>query len=218
MSKPKERETLGERLRHRREELEMSVEEAAHETQAPLRYITALEADEVEIFSAKVYALGVLKHLLETLKMGERELFLKEFAAEWEVRNFRKHKELAPLPENRGISPLITPARLGIAVGAAALLIFLAFLGFRLTKFLGTPTLDLQEPLEQAIYTQPLVLVKGKTEKESKLTVNGREIKIDESGNFSENIELPAGAHTLEFLAQNRFGKESKVIRNILIQ
>ncbi len=214
----KESEALGERLRKRREELGLSVEDVSREIQAPQRFVEALEADNLEAFSAKVYALGFLKKLLDAMRMEEKDRFLKEFSNEWDVRTFRKRKEMQPLPENRGITPLVTPARLGIAIGGIALLFFLAFLGFRLTRFLGTPSLILREPRDQAVYTQPVVLIRGRTEKESKLTVNGREIKIDETGEFAEEVELGAGVHTLEFLVQNRFGNTSKEVRNIIIR
>lgn len=218
MVKIKGSDTLGERLRKQREALELSLEDVSREIQAPRKFVEALETDNLEMFPAKVYALGFLKKLLEVLKFEETDRFLKEFGNEWEVRTFRRHRELAPLPENRGIVPWVTPVRLGIAVGGLALLFLLAFLGFRLTRFLGAPSLLLQEPQDQAVYSRPVVPVKGRTEKESRLTVNGREINIDEAGNFKEDIELGAGAHILEFIVENRFGRISKEVRNIVIR
>mgnify|MGYP001570680474 CR=1 FL=1 len=42
--------------------------------------------------------------------------------------------------------------------------------------------------------------------------------KIDELGNFDEKIELLAGRNTLEFLVENRFGRKSTEIRNVVMR
>src|SRR3989338_438908 len=210
----KEPESLGERLKERRESLGLTIQVLAQEVQAPQKYIMGLEEDRYEVFSAKIYALGFLKKILGVLNFEGRGEFLKEFSNEWDVQMFRTRKELAPLHENRGEEPLVTPTRLGIAAGVLFLVLFLVFFGFRLTRFVGTPRLVIEEPDNSAAFEGPVIRVKGRTEKESRLTVNGRELKIDEVGNFSEEIELAAGLNSLEFLVQNRFGKESKEVRH----
>ena len=213
-----ETETIGERIRKQREKLGISVHDLAQDIQAPQKFVEAFEEDRYEIFSAKVYAFGFLKKLLKAVKFENQESLLQEFSNEWEVRMFRKKKELTPLPLNRGSEPLVTPARLGIGIGGVFLVILLLFLGVRLFRFVGTPSIAIEEPKNESEYAGPFVRVRGRTEKESSLTVNGRELKIDESGRFDEEIEFGAGGHTLEFLSVNRFGKESKEKRNIVIK
>lgn len=216
--KSKNVETLGDKLRKRREELDLSIESVAQEIQAPIRYLHALESDSYEVFSAKIYALGYLRKLMEAIAMADTEQGLKEFGTEWDVRTYRKNKEFLPLPENRGEKPLITPVRLGFGVGGVALVLFLAFFGFRLIKFVSTPDFTLEDPREGIELDEPAVSIKGRAEKESSLTVNGRELKIDGEGRFDEKIELASGVHTLEFIVKNRFGKVTKEIRNIVIK
>src|SRR3989344_1076848 len=218
MPKLKEQESLGERLRKRREELEMTIESVAHEVQSPIKYIAALEADNYEAFSVKVYAVGYLKRLCRALTMEDTDRFLKEFGTEWDVRMFRKRQEPMSLPKNRGEEPLITPARLVILTVGIGLVLFLFFFGIRLTRFLGTPTLTLLDPKDREEFSSPVVPVRGTVEKESRLTVNGREIKIDERGRFDEKIELGSGAHSLEFIVESRFGKTTSKVRQVLIK
>lgn len=214
----KESESLGERLKKRRETLNLSEKDLANEVQAPLKYIQGLENDHYDVFSAKVYALGYLKKIMETIAMEDTEQCLKEFSTEWDVRMFRKNKELLPLPENRGEKALVTPMRLGLGVGGIALLAFLFFFGFRLIKFVSTPNFTLDEPKNGVEFTESVISVRGRAEKESSLTVNGRELKIDGEGRFDEKIELASGAHALEFIVQNRFGKITKETRQIIIK
>lgn len=214
----KEPETIGERLRKRREALGLSVEDLAREVYAPQKYVRALEEDEYQVFPAKVYAQGFLKKILEEISFEDGESLIKEFNIEWEVRTFRRKKENNPLPENRGREPYVTPKSLGFAAAGFSLILLLVFLGYGIIGFVGSPRLEIESPLDQTAFDGPEVLVQGKAEKESRLTVNGREIKIDETGRFSEDIELGAGPHALEFVVLDRFGRESRVVRYVLVK
>mgnify|MGYP001615453086 FL=1 len=211
-------ETLGEKLRRRREELGFSLRDTARHIQISLNLLQALEEDKYEKFSAKVYALGYFKRLLQELAISEQEEWLKEFGNEWEVRMFRKSKSILSLPGNKQKKVYFTPAQFWTSLVVIFFTALLIFLGLKLGYFISAPEFILEEPKEQEVFEQPLVRVSGRTEKESQLTVNGRSIKIDGQGNFSEDIEIGAGLHTLEFRAQNRFGKESKEIRHILVK
>lgn len=213
----KEAETLGERLRRRREALGFSIKQVAHEIQAPERYLNGLEDDIYEVFPAKVYAHGFLKKLLAALTFPESDNFLREFGAEWEVRMHHKN-QVSALPTSDTDHLYFTPQRLGIIFGGGALLLVLLLLSTQFIHFVSTPTIRLDEPRDQEVLEKPTARIKGKTEKESQLTVNGREITIDSSGNFDEEIELAAGLNALEFLAKNRFGKEAKAVRYVLVK
>lgn len=214
----KKSETIGERLKKQREQLGLTLIEVAHRIQAPPQFVQALEEDDYKRFPAKVYALGFFKRLLQELAVPDSEEWLKGFNNEWGVRMFRKTKEAVPLPENRGEEPYITPARLWTGMGILLFVVLLIFLSLRFTNFVTMPELNLEMPREQEVLEKPAVKIKGRTEKESQLTVNGRGIKIDGQGNFEEDIELVTGLNTLEFRTQNRFGKESKVVRHVLVR
>lgn len=216
----KEPQTLGERLRARREALGLEIKSIAEDIQMPAKYIRALEADDYEPFSAKVYAHGFLKKLLDvlTIKGEDRERMLKEFDNEWGVRTYHVHREAAGIPENRGNEPLVTPRRIGVAVIGIILLAILIFLGWRLVRFVGNPALLVDEPSDELALEKPSVRVRGRAERESQLTVNGRELRIDETGNFDEEIELLAGLNILEFVVEDRFRRENRDVKYILVR
>lgn len=214
----KKTETLGEKLKKRREELGLNLAEVARHIQVSLHLLQALEEDKYEKFPAKVYALGFFKRLLNELVLADQEEWLKEFNNEWEVRMFRKTKEVVPLPENRGKEPYFTPTQFWTVTSFSLFAALLIFLGWRFVDFVTPPELILERPREQEVTEKVTVTVKGKTEKESQLTVNGRGIKIDGQGNFEEEIEVTPGLNTLEFRVQNRFGRESRVVRHVLVK
>lgn len=218
MKPRKDLETIGERLRKKREALGLSLKEVADELQAPQKYIQALEENAFEMFTAKIYGLGYLRKLTTLLAVEDKSELEQEFSNEWGIRMFQKEKELWPLPQNRGTHPLITPVRLGISMGGVLLLFFLIFLGARLAHFVGTPQLSLLEPHDRVSIDTPVLRIRGSTEKEGRLTVNGRELTIDQVGNFNEEIELAAGLNVLEFIAKNRFGRETREVRYVVVK
>ncbi len=214
----KETATIGERLLRRRQALNLSIQDVSQEIQAPRKFIQALEEDRFEVFSAKVYALGFLKKLITLLNLEDGPALIQEFNTEWEIQILRKNNVALSLQKRKRDFFNLTPRRLALGGGGIVLFLFLSFFGYRLFNFLVVPKLELTEPQNQAVLTEPIVRVQGKTEKESRLTVNGRELKIDEAGNFDEKIELGAGLNGLEFLVQNRFGKQNKVTRYVLVK
>lgn len=54
--------------------------------------------------------------------------------------------------------------------------------------------------------TDSVIEVIGNAKNATKLTLNGREISIDEKGNFNETIALLAGYNIINIQAQDKFG------------
>src|SRR3990167_1277051 len=211
--------SVGGRIRARRKELRLEIESVSHSLHVPVRALEAIEEDEYEYFSAKVYALGVVRKLLAALAIADAEGIAREFSTEWDVKNYHAKRELKPLPENRGDAPVLTPKRIGAIVAILFLIALSAFIGYRLFSFLKKPQFVLESPKTREIrVSDRLVAVRGFVERESNLTVNGREIIIDSEGNFSGSVELRPGLNTLEFLATNRFGKMSKDVRFVYVE
>ena len=211
--------SVGGRIRARRKELRLEIESVSHSLHVPVRALEAIEEDEYEYFSAKVYALGVVRKLLAALAIADAEGIAREFSTEWDVKNYHAKRELKPLPENRGDAPVLTPKRIGAIVAILFLIALSLFIGYRLFSFLKKPQFVLESPKTREIrVSDRLVAVRGFVERESNLTVNGREIIIDSEGNFSGSVELRPGLNTLEFLATNRFGKMTKDVRFVYVE
>jgi cytoskeletal protein RodZ len=214
----KEPETIGERIRKRRESLGLSIKNVADDIQAHVRYIEALENDTYDVFSAKIYALGFLKKVLTVLTFKDTERILKEFDNEWNVRTYRVRDKIIRVPENRGDRPYVTPRRLGIITAIVIGILVLVFLGLRLLRFVQKPQFLISTPKDQAVIDRPVVRVSGMVEKESQLTVNGRELTVAESSNFDEDVELQVGVNKLRFVVVDRFGKENVIMRYIFVK
>jgi len=212
--------SLGEQLRRYREQAGMSVEQAARESKIALRYVRALEEGDWHAFSAKVYAQGAMRRVAHVLKDVDADALVAACGREWDIACGGNGKGGNPAPravaESRRF--LVTPRRLGAAAAIGMAVLLVAFLAVRLIAFIAAPGLAIKSPADENGFPTSIVEVSGKTEKESSLTVNGRELTLDEWGNFNEKIELPPGAVSLHFISRNRFGKTQTAVRNILVE
>lgn len=215
----REDNTLGAELKSRREALGMAVDDLARATHLSARYISALEKSDYTIFPAKVYAQGAVRRIAQIFADGDRDMLIALLNREWpmEQNDCRCHTAQWCAPFLLG---KILPIRRKVgALAAGAFFIFvLGFWGVRLFFFATPPVLVVTLPEPQSRITAPTATVAGTTERESRLTVNGREIRIDERGAFREDIELPLGTNRLQFISESRFGKTSTEVRYILVE
>lgn len=210
--------TLSARLRTWRMSVNMSIEEIAAELNIRPQFISALEHADYSVFPARVYAAGYLKSLTGHFHIPESHLLIGMLKEEWDSAYGKANDSIRMLPGSRRDMWYITPRRLFMFGGSAIFLFFIWFLVTQVIGFTGAPALRIDEPYDAQIAAAPLVRIKGLTEKESQLTVNGREITMNGKGAFDETIELPAGVNTLHFLVRNRFGKQSAVTRYVVVQ
>ena len=57
-----------------------------------------------------------------------------------------------------------------------------------------------------AVFTENIVKLSGNAKNAIKLTLNGREISIDQEGNFGETIALLPGYNIVTIKAEDKFG------------
>lgn len=207
--------TLGEKIKERREQLGLKLGDLAREIRISPKIIESLEEDNYESFSAKVYAAGFLKKILAALYIENGKPFLEELDDAW---NAKKETQLNSLQlENKKAVFANFYPRMVLGLTLAAL--FLLFLVIKIEGLLAPPRLKLKDFKEAAkAINTPQLHVQGNGGKENRLTINDRDIKISEQGDFDENIELQAGLNILEFVLQNKFGKESREIKYVVAE
>jgi len=72
--------------------------------------------------------------------------------------------------------------------------------------------------IDGSTYTESVIKITGNAKHAIKLTLNGREISIDQEGNFNETIALLLGYNIINITAQDKFGyvdeKNYQIINN----
>jgi len=216
-SNPQEVSTLGQYLRTQRDARGFLLEELARKARILPSYIKALEEGRYEEFSAKIYALGCLRKYVSVLGLPplDRGECVAVFHEEWGgcVSVSTPISSVWTRREQQKYLWRLTSRRLGVGFVIVSAAVLMGFLGVRLLSFASTPHLMVEAPGDRFVETQPLLRLRGKGERESRLTVNGREITVGEDGSFDTLLAVSPGVQELEVRVENKLGKVTRVKR-----
>lgn len=176
------------------------------------RHLSLFLEGKYEKLPAAPYVRGYLLKIAKVLGLNGEELW-QEFAENSEeLRTSGKHDTL---PENRFISKN-SLVRILIALGA--LVVILAIMGIRMLV-LDNPNIKFSN-LEDEITTveSEVFKIQGSLKPGFKLTLNGKEIVVDEKGNFEEEVNLESGFNTLIFIAKKVLGKEHRFPKQVFYE
>ncbi len=106
--------------------------------------------------------------------------------------------------------------RLGAVLSVA--LVFFGYLGLQVKKIVEPPALNLFSPINGMITADANLQIKGQTDKEVKVMINGKEIKNSEQGIFDETLALSPGVNTLIISAEKKHGKTTTETRYVVLE
>ena len=84
--------------------------------------------------------------------------------------------------------------------------------------FLLGPEISIEFPKNGFIFTSSDIEILGQARNISLLYLNGRQIFTDEKGNFKENLLLAKGYNIIEVEARDKFNREIKEIRELVLK
>lgn len=211
-------ERLGVHLRRLREERGLSARDVARELKISPAFIEALEQGAYEKLPAKIYALGFLKKFLSLVQAPNEAKWIWVFEREWNTRHppTKAYDSLGSGVRREEVR--VTPRILIASFLIGLIAVISGFVGIRVRRFARSPLLVIHAPQDRAALREPRVSAQGQTDQEARLTVNGRELTIDGSGAFRQELELLEGINELEFVARNRFGKETRAVRYVVVE
>ncbi|MEK7213449.1 MAG: helix-turn-helix domain-containing protein [Patescibacteria group bacterium] len=204
---------LGERLRKAREGRGLTLEEIVTTTHIPLEYLAALEESNFsKLPKARGYRLAYLREYAEALELSPSSC-LHQFHKEegWEdIKNIHPRKDLKI---SRFYSLSFLARNILIAIFVLA---FAGYLIWQVRGILEPPQLAIFFPPEGAVSDKLNIVVQGETEKESRLSINGQEIMINEQGRFESMVDLSEGLNTVIISATKKHGKTTTITRHIV--
>ena len=214
--------SLGEQLKKAREEQGVSLEQASKATKIQIKYLDFLENGEYENLPADVYIRSFLKSYASFLKINPENaetLFKKEKNIGEKLKgvffkNKRKNKKFSFQIPFFAITPKALIFGLSIIIIAAISIYFFYQLSF-LTK---PPELIIEYPSEDLIVNEEKILIKGKTQINAEVSINGGGVWLDENGVFNQELFLQEGINVIKIIAVNKFGRKNEVIRKIIYE
>ena len=206
--------SFGKTLREWREMRGFSVEELGRQSGIHPLILIALEEDRLEDLADPAYAERHIIALSEVLDC--RSMHLRDKYQELLMqKGIVSEKALFPQARVRQ-SELFVRSR---AVALFAFLVVVGLLGayvFWQVKVISTvPHLVVDSPVEGAQLSAPTVIVSGKTDPGTFVTMNGFGVVVKPDGSFTASLDVTRGVSTVEIEAHRRYGAPVTIDRNV---
>lgn len=189
--------TAGELLKSRRKSLGKTVFEVSQETKIQEKYIKALEANEFSQFDSSVFVKGFLKIYSDYLKVDSIPV-LALYRRQCNIKEEVPKKGRTVLNLKSFFSPL-TISLFIIIFLVIAVMVYLYIQFYNLQKI---PALEIFSPVNGEVSNSQEIVVKGKTNEDAILNINGEEIGSQE-GEFEYSTKLQLGDNTITISAIN---------------
>lgn len=204
--------TAGDLLREKRLLKELTVEQVAAKIKVKPEYLNALEASDFDSLPGETTTKGFLRNYASALRLNPDTL-LAMFRRDFEVQG---GGEIVPrgLVEPVSHAPRLLSASRILSWSAA--LAFVGFLVYQLIGWWSLPQVELIQPQEGEVYGEKITF-KGKTSRDNVVTISGQKVLIGADGEFSLDLLLPAGVHSVTVEVTNRQGKSRLVERTFTV-
>jgi len=206
---------LGEKFRQKRADLQLDIETVAARTNIQKKYLLAIEEGLYRILpKAKTYRLAYVRQYAEAVGLDAKEA-VQQFSHEDGL------EDLTQVHPHRSIK-IFPFASISIffrnSVLIASVVLFMSYLGWQVHGILQPPRLMVYAPVEGYVLSHPAALVQGETDKETRLTVNGQDIMVNEAGQFEAKIDLATGVNTIVITATKKHGKTTSITRHLVVK
>ncbi|MHB8903643.1 MAG: helix-turn-helix domain-containing protein [Patescibacteria group bacterium] len=205
---------FGEKLRQARLFKNLRLEDIAKKINISAKYLNALEEENFDNLPSGLY----------------RKNFLREYANYLGLDNLELIKQLEVNSENNSsVNPfskkilkkskfLVFPKIIRNALLFLSVLICFLYLIFYFQRIISAPELTIVYPEKNLLIKETSIEIKGQTEKEAEIKINGELVLNNNNGIFLQAVNLKKGLNTITISAKKKYSKESIVTRQILVE
>jgi cytoskeletal protein RodZ len=205
--------TAGEQLRQRRLELKLTFTQLGMMTKIPVDLLRALEKNRFEVLPDLPFLKGMVRNYALSLNLDPVKIGA---ALRRDYRQAKTRPLAVPQPLDR--KPLSRWLEQPITLYLAGILLFVGLVGWFLWRAYQPPRLVIERPKDGQTAVSP-VAIKGKTDREAAISVNGKVINLNPDGSFETNWTAAEGEQRLVFRAVSRRQKlNEKTITVIIIK
>lgn len=180
------------------------------------KHLQNLSAGRLDSLPPAPYLRGYLVKLGHILDF-DGEAWLEKFKAHGLIRGSGPNDEL---PKNRFAREPLNKK----IFGAVIIIIILTYAGFRFSKILGRPIIEITIPENDPTLVQSkdfLAQGKARDTNELYISVNGggdELVQMEESGSWQKTLLLRPGENTIRVRAKKFLGRETEVVRRIIFE
>jgi cytoskeletal protein RodZ len=210
-------EGLGERFRRTRLDAKIETDKAAADMNINAKYLEFLERGQLRKLPAGIYRKNIVSSYARYLGLDEGEiagLFAQEDAAECDER--RRNVFSRKIPHISYFLP--TPKIIRSALLIIVVLVCVGYLGHCFKRIVSPPKLTVFAPDNDVVVSQFNIDIKGTTEPEAEVVINGESVLTDLTGNFIKTVNLKTGLNTILVSAQKKYSQRSSIVKQVLVR
>jgi cytoskeletal protein RodZ len=210
---------LGDALRQQREQMGVTLDQAAEDTRIREKFLVAIESGDYQSLPGTVYTKGFLRNYAGYLNLDVEEMVALYTGERGGAEPARTFAPMKPLVKR---SFIFTPTVLVPVVVIAGVLAFALYVYYQFTNFAVAPHVDITDPPEDAVSQTAEYVIKGRTNPEGRITVRVSpgldpipDVKLARDGTFSATVPLKPGPNHVEVQVLDPSGKLAQATRTI---
>lgn len=212
-----EADSVAEILKAERTKRGLRLDKVAEALGINEKYLLALEAGRFDELPAGIYGKNFLREYALYLGLETTSL-MEMFEASLTAQKAGIKKQLFSKQVIKPREMLAMPRIFKNLVLVIIVIICFIYLSYRLEKIIAPPLLELSNPAANLITKERTLEIIGRTEPETQIIINGEKILSDAAGNFLATINLKTGINMITITAQKKYGRETKLIRQVLVE
>jgi len=207
-------ESFGEKLRQARRFKNLRIEDISKKINISAKYLNALEEENFENLPSGLYRKNFLKEYANYLGLDRTELTKElEVSLVFNESNNPFSQKIVKKSKFLVFPKIIRNSLIALSVLICFLYLFLYF-----QKTISAPDLTIIQPEKNLLIKETSIEIKGQTEKEAEVKINGELVLNNNNGIFSQTINLKKGINTVVIKAKKKYSQESSVTRQILVE
>lgn len=210
-----ETETIGSILKKMREDKDLGLEKLSLETKIQIKYLRWIEEDNYKKLPPQVYVEGFLKSCAKYFEEDPKKI-ISLFRKEQEIRdNISKDSvKIKKIVKNK---PIIISLKTLLSALVFVLAAGAYFYIYKQADFIFAPPKIqvFSPPQDVEVFDKDLDVI-GIASEGSQISINSQSVYSDESGKFQEKIYLNKGLNVIRISAENKIGKKTEIVRNII--
>lgn len=196
--------TAGEVLKNKRELLKRSLEKASLDTKIQKRFLEYIENNQFDYFDSEVFLTGFIKIYAQYLDLDTNKilaLYRRSNPKKTPPKTEPKEQKVFGNNNKKNLAKHLTPKTLLTILLTVFLISVFGYIGYQIYKFQSPPTLEISQPANESEFTTKTITIKGQTETETLVEINGNSVDTDKDGAFTKEIDLIEGPNIITIRA-----------------
>lgn len=206
--------SLGENLKHFRQEANLTLDDLAGKTKIQTKYLERLENEEFSKLPGPVYVQGFIKRWAAACSADSETLLLQFYRENKPFVTDIHDTKLTPVSSSKFV---ITLRHLVVVLGVIILSVLGIYFYQNQQEVVRAPQVEIVQPAEfNSAVEDETITIRGTSENVRAVTVADDPVEIADDGSFQYTYDLRAGLNTILIRAVSDDGENIETVRKVL--